>query len=128
MKVTNNQQQTAFKANTIVRFANTTLPNMEELASVFTELKGHIASGQLGQARKIDENHVLVPDLSTTLGRIFEATLKFVNAAKNVLQGINNPKAKEALAHADDSILHMIEAIKEDPATLRAVSYKDFLD
>lgn len=108
MKVTNNQQQTAFKSNTIVRFANTTLSNMEGLASLFAEMKGIISHENVGRPILLDDGKsVLVPDKGTSLGNIiisayytaFSKLQHFFKDTKTCAEeALKNPQVKEFLS------------------------------
>lgn len=103
MKVTNNQQQTAFKANAIVSFEKP-LSNMEDLASSFaiTELK--MFSRDAGEPLKLDDTKVLVPDFSTSLGKMLRSVYyRAYNALAQICdddalcakRALNNPQVKE---------------------------------
>lgn len=124
MQVNNVQQQTSFKANTIVRF-ETKIKNMDGYARVFAELAGHIPHGQSGKTFFLNEDNglaVLVPDTSTESGNalvtaFYDAYKYFQPRSETLKQHLNR-------VFGDIEFQKKFNGILNDKATLR-VQYKD---
>lgn len=124
MKVTNNQQQTAFKANTIVSFEKE-IKNMGGYASIFAVLEKHIPNGQTGKTFFISDGEkmsVLVPDMSiesgntlvTSFYRVYKYLKSISEDSKPIFDKVYaNPEVKQALT----GILNSTETVR--------VPYKD---
>jgi len=123
MKLTNNQQTTSFKSNTIVHFPKQPLTfYMEGLASIFTEMEGKIASGNVGKPFILDDGKsVLVPDISTSLGRMLVSA--YTTARKNLETVLKNARTLASETLKDPQFREIRSLIELDKSTTR-IDYK----
>lgn len=124
MRVNNIQQNTSFKANTIVSFEKQ-IENMSGHASVFAVLERHIPNGQTGKTFLISEGEKmseLVPDISTESGNTLVTA--FYRAYRYFKSVSEDSKQIWDRVYADPEVTKALTDILDSTETVR-VPYRD---